>query len=62
MLIFSECGRLGNQIFQYCGLKAIDEKGHLYLYGMNSLKEIFVGLEIMYSDVFVEHVMRNVVK
>lgn len=62
MLIFSECGRLGNQLFQYCGLKAIDENGALYLYGMNSLKEIFTGLEIVRPNRFVEYVMRKIIK
>ena len=38
MIIFFEGGRLGNQLFQYCGLRKIDSTGPIYIYGMQALK------------------------
>ncbi len=46
MIIFFEAGRLGNQLFQYCGLKKFKKKGPLFLVGMNSLKSMFPGIEV----------------
>ncbi len=45
MIIFFEAGRLGNQLFQYCALKK-SHKGSIFLIGMQSLKNMFTGLEV----------------
>lgn len=49
MMIFMECGRLGNQLFQYCALRN-HKKGALFLIGMHSLKSMFDGVEIAGSS------------
>lgn len=51
MLIFKECGRLGNQLFQYAALKTLfpGEK-EMILLGFNSLKSAFTGIEARIID------------
>jgi hypothetical protein len=45
MIIFFENGRLGNQLFQYCALRKLQENGALYLIGMQTLKSMFENVE-----------------
>lgn len=46
MIIFKQNGRLGNQIFQYCGLKTeYGDKETLVLWGFEQLDELFEGIE-----------------
>jgi len=61
MIIFFESGQLGNQLFQYCALKSMPGKGPLYLIGMQSLKTIFLGVEVAGGkklDKFIERLIR----
>lgn len=59
MLIFFEGGRLGNQLFQYCGLRKIDPNGPIYIYGMQEIKKYFSGLNIIKSSRLFDYVMRR---
>jgi len=45
MIIFFENGQLGNQLFQYCALRKFKE-GSLFVIGMQSLKSMFIGIDI----------------
>jgi hypothetical protein len=62
MIIFFEAGRLGNQLFQYCGLKKIDPSGQIYIYGMNELKRYFCGLSITKSNRLLDYLIRRIGK
>jgi len=46
MILFKENGRLGNQIFQYCGLRTIAKPGEtLCLFGFEDLQSVFTGMD-----------------
>lgn len=47
MIIFFEHGKLGNQLFQYCALRNFHRKDALFLIGMQSLKSMFDGVEVV---------------
>jgi len=44
MIIFFEEGKLGNQLFQYCGLKKYFPNDNLIFFGCKDLKELFSGV------------------
>jgi hypothetical protein len=44
MIIFFEEGKLGNQLFQYCGLKKYFPNDNLIFFGCKDLKEFFNGV------------------
>lgn len=51
MLIFKECGRLGNQLFQYAALKTLfPREKEMILLGFNSLNSAFTGIEARIID------------
>lgn len=52
MIIFFENGRLGNQLFQYCGLKKLQKNGKLNVVGMYKLTSLFEGIEINNDEMF----------
>ena len=60
MIIFFEGGRLGNQIFQYCGLKKISTSETIYIYGMKSLKKTFVGIKALKTNYFFDYLIRRI--
>ena len=60
MIIFFEGGRLGNQIFQYCGLKKICGKDRIYIYGMHSLKKSFINLDLIKSNFLIDYMIRRI--
>lgn len=62
MIIFFEAGRLGNQLFQYCGLRKIDQSNPIYIYGMNELKRQFCGLNLVKSSRLVDYLIRRIGK
>jgi len=62
MIIFFEGGRLGNQLFQYCGLRKIDSTGPIYIYGMQALKKYFSGLDIIKSNGLFDYLIRRIGK
>lgn len=46
MILFSENGRLGNQIFQYCGLRHYARKGEkLCLFGFKDFQSLLTGFD-----------------
>lgn len=44
MIIFFEEGKLGNQLFQYYGLKKYFPNDNLIFFGCKDLKELFSGV------------------
>lgn len=60
MIIFFEGGRLGNQLFQYSGLRKICLSDRLYIYGMHSLKKNFLDIKTIKSNVLFDYLMRRV--
>lgn len=46
MIIIFECGRLGNQLFQYCALKKIQKDGSFFFIGPQSIDSVIDGLEL----------------
>jgi hypothetical protein len=43
MIIFFADGRLGNQLFQYCGLRTLSRSDSLCVFGMDALRRCFDG-------------------
>jgi len=60
MIIFFEGGRLGNQLFQYCGLKKICPDDEIYIYGMQSLKNNFAGVNTIRSNPMLDYLVRRI--
>ena len=60
MIIFFEGGRLGNQLFQYSGLKKICLLDRIYIYGMDSLKNNFLGVDLIKSNFLFDYLMRRI--
>lgn len=53
MILFRENGRLGNQIFQYCGLRTMAKKNErLCLFGFNDLQSVFTDID---AEIINEH-------
>lgn len=50
MIFFFENGRIGNQLFQYCGLKTYFPKHKIFFFGLNSLKNSFDNIEGIFFD------------
>lgn len=46
MILFFQSGRLGNQLFQYCAMKAFPQKGKIVAIGFSELCAIIDGVEI----------------
>ena len=46
IIIIFENGRLGNQLFQYCGLRTRFPDGEFILLGMDEIKSVFDGLDL----------------
>lgn len=49
-IILPECGRLGNQLFQYVAIRSKCPDEHIAIYGMRSLKELFDGVDAYFAD------------
>lgn len=45
VLFFFESGRLGNQLFQYSAIRSQFPQARLVLFGLCSLRELFVGID-----------------
>jgi hypothetical protein len=48
MILFFQNGELGNQIFQYCGLKKYFPNHKLIFFGCEKLKNTFDNLEVSF--------------
>ncbi len=46
MVIFFEWGRLGNQLFQYCAMRAFDPTGSILAFGLDDLKHHFPSVAL----------------
>jgi hypothetical protein len=52
MIIFFEHGRLGNQLFQYCAIKKFQKNVPVVAVGMQELKSMFTGVDLVGSSIF----------
>ena len=51
MILFFEYGRLGNQLFQYQGLKNYFPRHKLYFFGCSSLQKSFVNISVNFVNI-----------
>jgi hypothetical protein len=63
MIFFFENGRLGNQLFQYYGLKSYFPKHKLYFFGCSSLQNLFNKVDVKFiklkKNIFLNELLKK---
>ena len=64
MIFFFENGRLGNQLFQYCGLRQYFREHNLFFFGCSSLQNSFNSIDAIFiklkSNSFLYRVLKKI--
>ena len=64
MIFFFENGRLGNQLFQYCGLRQYFREHNLFFFGCSSLQNSFNSIDAIFiklkSNSFLYRVLKEI--